>query len=89
MKLIEVFRLSENEELEGVNRKIQYHVDQLIKYRRRKAELSDRIRRKSDNERERSQKRRDRERKVRERNRMLLKRKDDRSSGSEHGETIN
>jgi hypothetical protein len=89
MKLIDVFRLCENEELEGVNRKIQYHVDQLIKYRRKKAELSDRLKRKGENERERAQKRRDRDRKARERNRMLLKRKDDRSSGSEHGETIN
>ena len=89
MKLIDVFRLCENEELEGVNRKIQYHVDQLIKYRRKKAELSDRMKRKGENERERAQKRRDRDRKARERNRMLLKRKDDRSSGSGHGETFN
>jgi hypothetical protein len=91
MKLIEVFRLCENEELEGLNRKIQYHVDELIKYRRKKSELSDRIKRKSENERGRAQKRRDRdrERKARERNRVLLKRKDDRSSGSGHGETFN
>ena len=89
MKLIDVFRLCENEELEGVKRKIQYHVDQLIKYRRKKTEVSDRLKRKNDNERERAQKRRDRERKARERSRVVMKRKDDRSNGSEHGETIN
>ena len=89
MKLIEILQLCENDELEGINRKIQYHVDQLIKYRRRKMELSDRLKRKSENERDRESKRRERERKERERNRMLLKRKDDRSRGSEHGETIN
>ena len=89
MKLIDVFRLCENEEVEGINRKIQYFVDQLIKYRRKKTELSDRLKRKRENERDRESKRRERERKERERNRVLLKRKDDRSRGSEHGETIN
>ncbi len=69
MKLIEVFRLSENEELEGINRKIRYHVDQLIKYRRKKSELSDRLKRKSENDRERAQKTRDRDR-DRERKRV-------------------
>ena len=66
MKLIDIFRLCENEELEGINRKIQYHDDQLTKYRRKKAELSNRLKDKSENDRERAQKRRDLDRKVRE-----------------------
>ena len=82
MKLIEIFRLCENEELESINRKIQYHEDQLTKYRRRKTEVSDRLKRKRENEREREMKRRDRERKALDRSRVLMKRKDDRSSGS-------
>ena len=69
MKLIEILQLCENDELEGINRKIQYHVDQLIKYRRRKMELSDRLKRKSENERERDQKRRDMKVKALERTR--------------------
>ena len=82
MKLIDVFRLCENEEVEGINRKIQYFVDQLIKYRRKKAELSDRLKRKSENERERDQKRRDMKVKALERTRVLLKRERERRNGS-------